>query len=56
MSNAASITIALETDYTPDSVQALADVKHRFKDIARIPPPVHLRQMAWLFALLNEKH
>ena len=34
MSNAASITIALETDYTPDSVQALADVKYRFKDIA----------------------
>ena len=34
MSNAASITIALETDYTPDSVQALADVQYRFKDIA----------------------
>lgn len=34
MSSAAGITIGLETDYTPEAVQALADVNYRFKDIA----------------------
>lgn len=34
MSNAAGITMGLETDYKPDAVQALADVNYRFKDIA----------------------
>jgi 4-hydroxy-3-polyprenylbenzoate decarboxylase len=34
MSNAAGITIGLETDYTIDEVNALADVTYRFKDIA----------------------
>ncbi len=34
MSNAAAQTIALETDYAPDAVVALADVNYRFRDIA----------------------
>ena len=34
MSNAAGITIGLETDYAVDEVKALADVSYRFKDIA----------------------
>ncbi len=34
MSNAASITMGLETEYTPDDVKALADINYRFKDIA----------------------
>ncbi len=34
MSNAAGITIGLETDYTVEQVQALADVSYRIKDIA----------------------
>lgn len=34
MSQAADITIGLETDYTPAEVRALANVTHRFKDIA----------------------
>lgn len=34
MSNAAAQTIALETDYAPQDVTALADVAYRFKDIA----------------------
>jgi 4-hydroxy-3-polyprenylbenzoate decarboxylase len=34
MSNAAAQTIALETDYAPQDVAALADVQYRFKDIA----------------------
>jgi 4-hydroxy-3-polyprenylbenzoate decarboxylase len=33
-SNAAGITIGLETSYTMDEVKALADVSYRFKDIA----------------------
>jgi 4-hydroxy-3-polyprenylbenzoate decarboxylase len=33
-SNAAAITINLETDYTLDEVKELADVSYRFKDIA----------------------
>jgi 4-hydroxy-3-polyprenylbenzoate decarboxylase len=33
-SNAAAITIGLETGYTMDQVTALADVSYRFKDIA----------------------
>jgi 4-hydroxy-3-polyprenylbenzoate decarboxylase len=34
MSSAAGQTIALETDYTPTDVEALADVSYRFRDIA----------------------
>lgn len=34
MSSAAGITIGLETDYTVEQVEALADVKYRIKDIA----------------------
>lgn len=34
MSPAASTTIALETDYSPEQVLALADVAYRFKDVA----------------------
>ncbi len=34
MSPSASITIGLETNYTPDEVLALADVTYRFPDIA----------------------
>ena len=34
MSNAAGITMGLETEYQPDQVAALADVTHRFRDIA----------------------
>ena len=34
MSGAAGITISLETDYTVEQVQALADVSYRIKDIA----------------------
>jgi 4-hydroxy-3-polyprenylbenzoate decarboxylase len=33
-SNAAAITIGLETKYTMDQVSAMADVSYRFKDIA----------------------
>ena len=33
-SNAAAITIGLETNYSMDEVKAMADVSYRFKDIA----------------------
>jgi 4-hydroxy-3-polyprenylbenzoate decarboxylase len=33
-SNAAALTLGLETDYKLDEVMALADVTYRFKDVA----------------------